>query len=69
MKTLLLISIIIFTNIAQTHFKYNPYSNSYESTTPNSKLKYNPYSGKYSFQEPSAKLKYNPYSGKYYYSK
>ena len=69
MKNFLLILAVLFvSSYAHAYLKYNPYSQSYESATPNSELKYNPYSRQYSYEKPSSKLKYNPYSRKYSFS-
>ena len=43
--------------------KYNPYTDEWETVSPNSQLKYNPFSGEWKYANPDAESKYNPYSG------
>lgn len=68
MKTLLFLSIILWAATAYADQRYNPYSNTWETTTNNTVLKYNAYENNWSYQHPASRPEYNAYENKWEYA-
>ena len=54
---------------SQADIRFNPYSQSWESSPSDGVLKFNPYSHGWSYERPDSSLEFNPYNHQWNYSR
>ena len=59
-KTLLIITLFLFTSICVAKQKFNPMTGKHETTTPDSVLKYNYMKDEYKYVKPDSQIRLNP---------
>ncbi len=65
MKTLILIAVLLLPAPAYAAQKYNPFSNTWETTSSDSELEYNPHEDSWSYEQKGSTLEYNPFQNKW----
>ena len=60
MKLIVFLCLLVSSQAVLADTKYNPHTNKYETTTPNSELKYNPHSNEWKYAPQIANLNTTP---------
>ena len=62
------LTFILLYSLCQAETKYNPFTDKFETTSPDAVIKYNPFDNSFSYQQPGSRIEYNPFQDNFQYA-